>query len=204
MRPTKTVDSIRWLPLRNDSGETLPAFACARITGVTIVEGQVVTTVAKPSTTLARHYLINGPSAVANGKYGSGTIDCPAYVLYDTADTPAFQEGWGPKPSQWTIAKGFPGFTILGTNSGSGATSRTFALWEPITRLVGKADALVGSGSSGTVSIWIGGTVGSESDSTINVTVYNRTGADLASGAWCVVLWINNTWYAEPWECASS
>lgn len=68
---------------------------------------------------------------------------------------------------------------------------------------IGKADAAIASGASGTVSIWTG-TPGSETDSTENLTsCFNRTGLDIDSGSWVRVMEINGHLYVEPWECPS-
>jgi hypothetical protein len=65
--------------------------------------------------------------------------------------------------------------------------------------LLGKTDASHAKGASGTVSVWTG-TPGSESDSTVNVTAYNRFGA-VDSGKW---VWLSNNgdgWYLVATEC---
>jgi hypothetical protein len=66
---------------------------------------------------------------------------------------------------------------------------------------IGKADAEIASGASGTVSVWTG-TAGAETDSEENRDGYNRTGLAIGSGNWCLGMRINNQWYLEPWECA--
>lgn len=67
------------------------------------------------------------------------------------------------------------------------------------TQLLGKSDSAITKASSGTVSIWTG-TPGSESDSTVNVTAYNRF-ADVESGKW---VWVSHNgygWYLTAAEC---
>jgi hypothetical protein len=77
--------------------------------------------------------------------------------------------------------------------------------WELLTvpgfLFIGKADAEIASGATGTVSVWTG-TAGSETDSDENRDGYNRTGLAIGSGDWCLGMRINNQWYLEPWECA--
>lgn len=66
---------------------------------------------------------------------------------------------------------------------------------------LGKADSAIAKGASGTVSLWAG-TPGSESDSTVNqASCYNRT-ADIASGDWVVVSFMNDQPYVALLECA--
>lgn len=64
---------------------------------------------------------------------------------------------------------------------------------------LGKTDASHAKGASGTVSIW-SGTPGSEGDTGVNVTAYNRF-ADLESGKWCWVAWNGIGWYLTAGEC---
>lgn len=67
-------------------------------------------------------------------------------------------------------------------------------------RLLGKTDAAHNKGATGTVSIYGGGTSGSETDTTINVTAYNRFG-NIASGKWVYVFQGENAWEVEEAEC---
>ena len=53
--------------------------------------------------------------------------------------------------------------------------------------IIGKTDSSHAKGASGVVSIYDGATQGSESDTTINVTAWNRFGA-IASGKWVAVV----------------
>lgn len=67
-------------------------------------------------------------------------------------------------------------------------------------KLIGKTDAAITKGNSGTISVYQGTTKGSETDSGVNVTAYNRF-ADLASGVWVHVEWINGGWELTAAEC---
>lgn len=124
--PGSPPQSIRWLPFRNDAGETIPPFACMRVTGATTANGQRVYTVAKPNGSGTVH-MINGPTQVTVAQlYGAGSLETPATVLYNTSSgTPAHGETWGPKGGQWSLEKGYAGYTIIGGNLGSGSTART-------------------------------------------------------------------------------
>ena len=63
--------SFDTIAFRNDSGEEIPAFAAMRITGVAMVDDQIVVTVNKPNSSTFET-LINGPQAVASTEIGSG------------------------------------------------------------------------------------------------------------------------------------
>lgn len=70
----------------------------------------------------------------------------------------------------------------------------------PLNRLlVGKADADISKGSSGTVSVYTG-SAGSETDSGINVTA-SALGAAITSAKWVTVAVNENGYYVGPWEC---
>jgi len=77
--------------------------------------------------------------------------------------------------------------------------SQRFLTPTTIKMVLGKTDAAITKGSSGTVSIWTG-TAGSESDSTENITVYNKIG-DVAITKWCICAYFNNAWYLVNAEC---
>jgi hypothetical protein len=90
---------------------------------------------------------------------------------------------------------------ILYKESGTGTDKAVFIqLGDWVTKMVGKADAAIASAASGTVSVW-NGTAGSEADTGVNVTSYNRTGIEVGSGTWCKVISILGVLYVEPWEC---
>lgn len=67
-------------------------------------------------------------------------------------------------------------------------------------RLLGKTDAAINKAASGTVSIYGGSTSGSETDTTENVTAYNRFG-NVGSGKWVYVFPGENAWELEEAEC---
>lgn len=193
------IDTIRWIPFRNDAGAEIPAHAILRPTGVVLRGTTPTLTVAKPSTTLSGEYFVNGPTKVASGGYGVCTKEA-TYALVGTG-TPAFGEGWGPKPAEWGLYRYYPGFRILGHS----ADSLIFATSEPIQTLIGKLDGNLSQGSSATVSIWIGA-ANSESDSTMDVVAYDwlmKSGATaIASGKKVKLEWINGQWYVTNAECA--
>lgn len=64
---------------------------------------------------------------------------------------------------------------------------------------LGKTDSTHAKSASGTVSLW-SGTAGSESDSTFNVTAYNKF-ADIGTGKWVWVEFNGKAWYITAAEC---
>jgi hypothetical protein len=192
------------IAFRNDSGEAVPAHAVMRVTGMATVERKNLFTISKPNTTFGRLYLVNGPTGVAIGKRGWGTWLWHAdHVLYDTANTPAYGESWGPQNNTWTIKKNHVGFLIAGGNTGTGAASRTIAMQELTTAAFGKADAAIASGASGTVRVY-GGTQGSEVDTSQTIPSCWNEGAALVDEADLKVRWLHGNPYIEQFTGGST
>lgn len=190
-----------WKRFANASGETIPPFSVMRITGCTNNYGEITFTVAKPNSTFQHDYLINGPIAVRDTKYGLGTTLAQAgYVAYRSGSgTPAYGEEWGAKNAQWTLEKNRPGFKIEGGIKSTAGVDAIVARQHLVTDLIGKPDSDIAKGATGTVSIYMGAQ-GAEA-----VTEYDLTcsalGAAVTGSKWCVVFWRNGVWYVGPWEC---
>ena len=104
----------RWLAFRNDSGETIPAFAVMRITGVVTIEGRAVLTVAKPNADSLKNVLFNSSASVSSGGYGSGTYEFPCYAKYQTSSSAVLNDEWGTANGLWALKKDNTGFAIIG------------------------------------------------------------------------------------------
>lgn len=106
---------VRVVTYRNDSGETIPAYALIQFTGTAEVNGQIVWTATKwDGGSTGDVFYFNGPSDVADGRTGFAIQPNTAqWVLYDDADTPAFQEEWGPVANSFEIGSGGSGFLVM-------------------------------------------------------------------------------------------
>lgn len=190
-----------WCSYKNTSGDTVPGNGVIVLEDIELIASGAdrAYEAAKPSTTFGRIFAASQPFGVASNKYGLCKFFGELELLYDDADgTPAFGETWGPKPGQFSLAKGYPGFTVLGVSDSTNHI--LLAVREEVSTYIGKADAGINKGASGTVSIWIG-TPGSESDSTVNISsCYNRT-ANISSGNWVTVQFINGHPYVAKLEC---
>lgn len=195
------MNNQRWLELRNDSGEEIPAFAIVRLTGTHIDHaGRVMLTGAKPNVYGSQYrHAVNGRLAIPDGKSGLCTLDFPAMALYDTADgTPVVGQRWGPRSGTWKLKKNTGGFVVAGLIDED--AGRMMVSQNPMLSFFGKWDSDVSKGGSGTVSVWAG-TIGSESDTSENVSsVYNRV-KDVVSGDATYVSWVDDGWQASPAEC---
>lgn len=201
--PTQVPGALFYpIPFRNDSGETIPAFAVMRVLPSVSLGSIPMIAVGKPNSTFKRRYLVNGPFPVsgASGQntFGLGTwADQSAYVLYDDANTPAEGEEWGPSNGSWKIKKYRYGFHILGGATG-GDTDLVGCYQAVVNQFLGKADADITSGSTGTVSIYDG----NEADtSDSEAGVKNRTEITASSNTWVRCVFLGGKWFLEPWEC---
>lgn len=186
------------LKIYNGTNEELPQYGVGKVTSLTTVNGEKVATVEKPDTTFSRLYLVNSGGDVAYQKTGISKNRPIVKVLYDSG-TPVVGETWGPKPSQWTLSKGYPGFTILGIVDSTNKIALA-RYDEPGFYLV-KADSTIAKGSSGTCSLYYDN-AGTETDTTINISSCKALGAEVTSGKWAIVQYMNGVPYVGPWECA--
>ena len=125
---------IRWLPFRNDSGESIPAYSLLRITGVATVNGQIVWLAAKPnSSTTHLVWAFNGSTTTAIDGYGQCTFDYPAIAKIDTGVSTINNSRYGPSNSQWYIVPSasatFDLVVILGQSAAQGDTTVVERIW---------------------------------------------------------------------------
>ena len=115
-RPVSEVSQIRWVPVLNDSGEAIPAFAAMRVTGVdTSVAGETTHKVGKPNSDNQTDVLFNGPCEIGIGLTGIGTPDLPATARYDEGDgTPSAGAEWGVESGGWKLRDSKTGFRVAG------------------------------------------------------------------------------------------
>ena len=114
--------SQRWIECKNIGATTLTAFSVAEIVEASRPEqastqtpegGRTVLHVRAVTADSRHNTAIIGPLAIAQNKFGTCTLDFPAYVQVQTG-TPANGETWGPKNGDLGISSGQSGFTILG------------------------------------------------------------------------------------------
>lgn len=207
--PQTTFNRIRWLPVYNNTGAVIPAFAVVVVdsTNGSFRENQYVIPVRQfngyGSTNSAAQIMVVGPNQIAANQYGLATFDFPAYVLYDsTTGSPLPNQTWGPSPGSFKVRSGRPGFTVLGgvvNPGGSGGQERVLAQWRWPPTLLGKTDAAINKGAAGAVSVY-SGTPLAEADTGVNVVAYNKF-ANIGSDKWVIVHWVNAAWYMEAAEC---
>lgn len=108
------------IPFRNDSGETVPAFALMRVTDVVARSGQPLFVVEKPNGEDGPH-LVNGPTPApsADGvNFGEAQDRVLVAGYFDDAGTPAIGDDFGPVDAEWRFSPDGTGWTFLGAVSG--------------------------------------------------------------------------------------
>jgi hypothetical protein len=196
----QSYDQTVWLEFRNDASTQVPAGGIVRLTGMTSRDDRPILTVGQPNTYGSQYlHFVNGPLPVDANAYGLCSQIGVLAALYDTSDgTPAFGEKWGPRDATWKLKKNTGGFQIVGNVDATNGL--VLVVQSPMLSFVGKTDSSHAKSASGTISIYEG-TLGSESDTSVNMTsVYNRF-LDLDSGAWVRCAW-NHT--ATQWELVAA
>lgn len=114
---TKTLALDRWrLPLRNDAGEDIPAFACVKVSADTGGPGAELFYGATQAALGAETQCVFvGPVIIPDGGYGAGTDLPTAVALYDAAGgaDPVDGDEWGPNAS-YALKRTGKGFIIIG------------------------------------------------------------------------------------------
>lgn len=189
------------IPIKNDSGAIIPAYGLVRLTGVTVVVTgglpKLYYTVSKPNAFGSQYDVwVNGPDEIAIGGTGFAQSSEPYLASYETGDgTPAFGELWGPRNNEWVARKNTGGFKVLG-GSGGGLV-RIFR--EPFLVFAGTAHTAFSANASGTAKIFMGAN-GSETDTGVTVTAFNRYGA-IAINKKLDCLWFGRGWQVNTVEC---
>ena len=158
----------------NNSGATVPAFGFLRITGHNGTRWTAAKSNGLGSFGLAA---VNGAADVLNGATGNLSFDFPNWVLYDTADTPAVGQQWGPVNASWEVELDSLGFVIAG-----GATSGRVLVARSINHtFLGQFDANVNALETGTFSLHkFVGAIWTNTDH--DVTARNISGVQIIGG----------------------
>lgn len=187
------------IKIYNAENEEMPQYGIGRVTAISEVAGEKVVNLEKPSTTFSRSYLVNSGGDVAYQKTGISKNRPIVKVLYDSG-TPAVGETYGPKPGQFTISKGYPGFTILGVVDSTNKIA--LARVEPYDTIIGKLTGSLVDGAN-TVNVWAG--VGGSEAVVTSWTVSARPWFDIGSctfpvstTAKVVCKCIDGQWYIMP------
>jgi len=190
---------------RNDNSGTAPAWGVLRITGAS---NSGYLTIDQPDTSFQRLYLVNGPRDIATGKTGFGyfltaeTFRFPDhYVLYDTANTPAYGESWGPQNGTWTLKKYRYGFTIMGGNiTTESGKERTVAVQSEVNLIYGQAQGTIADGATGTMEVFDGNNTILNASTTVSA-VHRFSATTIADDSKLEAAWNGGTWNIIAARC---
>lgn len=103
--------------MQNDSGESIPAYACCQVTGTVEQGGQNYLVVDKPADTTgdAGWYVFNGHAAIADGEEGRYQTG-PIVRAYKNSGTVTAGDAWGPTSGQWYLTSGSGPFIAAGAD----------------------------------------------------------------------------------------
>lgn len=196
-------DTYGWLPIfnlanppptisvTNTSATTIPAYGVMLKTGITSNR----TTVKRPDTFGSQtNALINGPNAIDSTEVANSSFhgdaqggDGPFIAAYDSANTPAYGEIWGPRSGSYLLQKNTGGFLVLGIVD----STNHYVLVErvPFLRFRGVADSSIAADATGTVSIYYRSGATAFTDTTVNATALNDLDATVPSSAVIECVW---------------
>jgi hypothetical protein len=209
---TAAAENQQWWPVRNDSGEQVPAFGCMRITGMfspftsgdlsfqRVGVANMGFTIGKPNTYASQYFhLLNGPRPIESGAVGQGVFGRVMLGRYNGFGftVPAAGNILGPKNGSWDLWSGIPGFTVvdgmLEDTYDSSDVSTVRIMQSPALFLKGTANAAIGPfAGPGLVTVDING----------NQVTATYTGyPEIANGDAVYLHWYGNsfggTWYAS-------
>lgn len=197
-RPTRS--QVRGVNILNDDpGQTVPAYGVMAVSGFELDGAFPTVKIVRPGSTFYSQYVINDGIELAYGSRKRIPDQVFIKAAYDTG-TPAAGEWWGPKPSQFTLSKGYPGIAQI---AGIVDATNKIALVNfcgQITRLYGKTNAQITKGSSGTVNIHNDLSSGSSQISSWTVTAYNGF-STVATSKYVAVDQVNHGWILKSMEC---
>jgi hypothetical protein len=176
------------IPFMNGAGEPIPGFAIMTAGGTHLVDNQLVLVMQQPSESYDRLYYVNSPVPVSPG--GFGTCNVGDHALARWNDSIAWTAGTtcGPKPGDWGLWSGSPGFHILG----AATPGQLLVRQHEVTVLQGKTAATLEAGGSVTVNI-----CNQDTDLGFRVVAYDwmlTAGYEIGAGDPVVVAWVNSAW----------
>jgi hypothetical protein len=193
--------NLRYWPVKNFSGEEIPAFACMQLNGLTMMDDSTYGYYAvKPSRFGAQHqHVFNGSTPIPAGKTGVAVSGDIVAALYEVSDgLPNVPESLGPRSGGWKLRRNTGGFALGAVTTSVGETTpdeivRVTA--QPMLQLIAKADGGMIKTTTANVSIYWredGDPIATLTDTGVDVLAISRY-ADVASGKYVQLTWM-------PWE----
>jgi hypothetical protein len=201
------LDEVRWVGVKNTSGDSCPPFGVLAVVG-TEMRGDdghthVIILGAKPSTTFRHRFVINGPTRLPAGGYGRCTRpDGEFWMDLDPSarsgpSIPVDGDPYGPKPGEWGMYKDFPGTIAEGMKTFIDQSRN--ALIAPVPYIDTILCRAVGAQTANTTidstdyKIWKGGiSGGSDSGYTVLPNIYIQ--ADFENDDFFLAYLVNGKW----------
>jgi len=153
---------VRWLLAVNEGSQEIPPFGVVEIVGVEHeYQNEVVLKVQRPTSDNPDLFAVNGWQPIDINGYGSVSLSGPVYVAYDTSETPAFGEEWGPQENSFLAKQGSMGLFSFGPTTIGDAKSTKIVL---VDILRGGSRFYIGKVSTAAI----------DSEDTGEVTQYNQ------------------------------
>ncbi len=195
----------QWLDFRNDDATTAPAFGVMTVTGVVVVSADELTvlTVVRPTTYGCQaNCVINGPVDVPTGAYGRCTRSGTVVALYDSGGTtPAYGLSFGPRNASWKLKSQTGGFMALGAPTNA---TQFLAMFVPLPMNwflgVNETGATITKGTTGTITVMAGGSLGSETETAVTVTGVLARWGDIKDEAVVRCFWVTDADGVGNWE----
>jgi len=193
------------LPIRNNTNEVVPAYACLRIENVEIVnDNRFIIVVGKPNGT-GGPFLFNGERELdiyGNAQFGNAQAGPIVLALVDDAADADLGQFWGPDDDWSCVENGEPALFVYG--QARDKTEQLLLIGNtnlPIVQRIGKTDSTITDGSSGVVSLW-----DANADTGANITAHLdwMTGSeDISSGTEVLITWfpIEGKWRITGADC---
>jgi len=187
---TRPMPTIPIIPVRNDSGVAVPAWACMQITGTVEYGNQNYITIDQPTDNSgeAGGFLFNSQSEIAIGGYGIAH-DGPVVRMLTDGSSVVAGDRWRPIVNAWTVEPGGSQFSAIGDDDIGTDVMRAFVT-DPTTNPSiihfksqgGGIPALSGSTmGNATCDLYDSSSGGVLSDSGTDITIYNTAAAFAAT-----------------------
>lgn len=202
----------QYWPVKNESGEEIPPFACMRIVGTfmagydpeepwngTNYRAGVGFRVMKPNTFGSQtSHIFNGPRPIPTSGIGEASV---GLIMFGKSASGSLTNGspCGPRNGSWYLHPSTGGFVCWEGNWADFDNNIYRVVQQPLLTLVGKADNAIASNTSGDVTVYWGGATATTGE---KVSAYNRGGDGQAVDA---LDWVHMIWSGDGfWEIIRS
>jgi len=185
----------QWIPFQNLSGEKIPPYSCAKVTGSHYNKGLYSLEVTKPDGDTSPPHVITGALEVEDTDYGECTRDIALAALSVESSS---GDMVGPVDNEWKLSDLESTFQVIGNvANGKVYVTPVFLNGLSIATLQEKLEA----GSTAEAIITKG--LGTDPDNTVTVKdALLKSGQTIASGITVFISKIEGVWYVVSAQCS--